>query len=343
MELTPQQFIEAEFSEVRRGFDRDEVDAFLVKAAKGVEAMQKRITELETQMAARPPEAPTDEMIARTLKLAQRTADDVVAEAQRDAEVTRATATSEATAARTEAAREASRTLDDAHVRAAEVLAAAEAEAKASTDDLRSRLRAEVVALEETRNRLRAEITGLEGHVAARRESLLETAEQLRALTQDRLAEVAVPAAGVVALPGETAPLTVQVPFRSEPDLGHVPDLDQVPDLQLEAGPSAAVTIASVLAPPTVVSTTVDAPPHPASTGGTDHAPPWGSSPVSDRAGGTGASTDDEPEIPIIDPDPTPSSGVAAVVGNEELATSFFEGGESFRDERWKPRRERNR
>jgi DivIVA domain-containing protein len=70
MELTPQQFIEAEFSEVRRGFDRDEVDAFLVKAAKGVEAMQKHITDLEGQLAQQPPESPSDETIGRTLKLA---------------------------------------------------------------------------------------------------------------------------------------------------------------------------------------------------------------------------------------------------------------------------------
>ena len=51
--------------------------------------------------------------------VAQKAADDVLADARREADALRITAEREASEARTEAAREASRTLDDAHNRAA--------------------------------------------------------------------------------------------------------------------------------------------------------------------------------------------------------------------------------
>ena len=325
MELTPQQFIEAEFSEVRRGFDRDEVDAFLVKAAKGVEAMQKRIAELESQLAHQPPETPSDETIGRTLKLAQRTADDLVAESRREADALIKEAGREAEEARAEATREASRTLDDAHVRAAQVLAEAEAEARAASDELRSRLRAEVAALEEARNRLRSEITLLEQHLAARRDSLIEAADNLRVLAGETLSGEPVPELAPLELPDETLVLQFNERSHEEP-AADPPDLDTVPDLEgldLEGpdleGPAPDDSGHATLPPPA-----------PSDEQGRD------------------IEREDEPEIPILDDgDPTPPGGIskdhAPTAEPADAPSTFFDDTETFRDERWKPRRERNR
>jgi cell division initiation protein len=320
MELTPQQFIEAEFSEVRRGFDRDEVDAFLVKAAKGVEAMQKRIAELEGELAQQPPESPTDETIGRTLKLAQRTADDLVAEARREADALITEAGREADDGRAEATREASRTLDDAHVRAAQVLAEAEAEARAASDELRSRLRAEVAALEEARNRLRSEITLLEQHLAARRDSLIEAADNLRVLAGETLSGEPVPELAPLELPDETLVLKFHERSHEEP-AADPPDLETVPDLggpDLEGpnlGDQDLDESAPLTLPPPVVT--------------------------DDDAGDE---RHDEPEIPILDDgDPTPPGGISRDQPPADTPSAGVDDTETFRDERWKPRRERNR
>lgn len=316
MELTPQQFIEAEFSEVRRGFDRDEVDAFLVKAAKGVEAMQKRVAELEAELAHPPPESPSDETIGRTLKLAQRTADELVAEARREADALITEAGREAEDARGEATREASRTLDDAHVRAAQVLAEAEAEARAASEELRSRLRSEVAALEEARNRLRSEITLLEQHLAARRDSLIEAADNLRVLAGETLSGEPVPELAPLDLPDETPVLQFNERSHEEP-ASDPPDLDEVPDL---GGPDLADDSAPVAMPPPA--------------------------PIDEHGRDTEA--EEEPEIPILDDgDPTPPGGIskdhASKAPPADTPSTFFDDTETFRDERWKPRRERNR
>ena len=302
MELTPQQFIDAEFSEVRRGFDRDEVDAFLVKAAKGVEAMQRKIADLEARLANRPPEVPTDDMIGRTLKLAQKAADDVLADARREADNQRITAEREAAEARTEAAREASRTLDDAHTRAAETVATAEAEAKATSDELRTRLRSEVIALEEARHRLRAELGLLESHVASRHRQLLEAADQLRALAEATLVpQPPVADSSDPIPPAKTVGADASVVATEEPALDAVPDL-----VDADRDDEDPATVAAGTAP--------------------------------------AMTPEEEPEIPILDPDPTPAGGISrGGVVDDQLATSFFGQGEGFRDERWKSRKERNR
>jgi cell division initiation protein len=324
MELTPQQFIEAEFSEVRRGFDRDEVDAFLVKAAKGVEAMQKRIAELEAELAHPPPESPSDETIGRTLKLAQRTADELVAEARREADALITEAGRESEDARAEATREASRTLDDAHVRAAQVLAEAEAEARAASEELRSRLRSEVAALEEARNRLRSEITLLEQHLAARRDSLIEAADNLRVLAGETLSGEPVPELAPLELPDETLVLQFNERSHEEP-AADPPDLDTVPDI---AAPDLEEDSASAALPP----------PSPTDDPGRDI----------DADVDADIDADDEPEIPILDDgDATPPGGIsrehASSAPPVDTPSTFFDDTETFRDERWKPRRERNR
>src|SRR6476619_5744389 len=85
MDVTPQELRGSEIKEAFRGFNRDEVDDLLERAAATIENLTRQITELESRA---PSEAPLPsnrgdaEMLQRTLLLAQRAADDAVNEAQ---------------------------------------------------------------------------------------------------------------------------------------------------------------------------------------------------------------------------------------------------------------------
>ena len=112
MELTPQAVAGAQFSSVRKGYDPDEVRAFLAKVARGLDGIQTaagaadaraksaeaEIIRLREEALAAPAPAPapppltatptpTDdtEQMSRVLVLAQRTADAAVGEAQQEA------------------------------------------------------------------------------------------------------------------------------------------------------------------------------------------------------------------------------------------------------------------
>ena len=108
MELTPQAVAGAQFSSVRKGYDPDEVRAFLAKVARGLDGIQTaagtadaraksaeaEIIRLREEALAAPAAAPapaspavaTDdtEQMSRVLVLAQRTADAAVGEAQQE-------------------------------------------------------------------------------------------------------------------------------------------------------------------------------------------------------------------------------------------------------------------
>ena len=126
------------------------------------------------------------------------------------------------------------------------MLAAAEAEARAASDELRSRLRAEVAALEEARNRLRSEITLLEQHLAARRDSLIEAADNLRVLAGETLSGEPVPELAPLELPDETLVLKFNERSHEEP-AADPPDLETVPDL---GAPDLAESAPLTLPPP---------------------------------------------------------------------------------------------
>src|SRR5215213_9050528 len=128
MELTPKVLTTVEFAEKRRGYDPDEVRAFLSEVARAMDGMQQRVREAEAraaeahrQAAAAPsaPSGPGPEEIAeqarRTLVLAQRTADAAVAEAREEAERLRGQAAADAAARTAEAQGEAQATTERAH------------------------------------------------------------------------------------------------------------------------------------------------------------------------------------------------------------------------------------
>jgi cell division initiation protein len=161
MELTPQQLCDVEFSEQWRGYNRDQVDDFIERVAAAVSTLQDRlrkVTERAVRAEQRSQEGnEADGAARRTLVLAQRTADATVAEAKD-------------TAARLIAqAQEEARAIMLAAETVSETMPAAEPSA-----------RAEIADLEVTRSRLQADVAALESHVTDRRARIKGLLDELQ-------------------------------------------------------------------------------------------------------------------------------------------------------------------
>ena len=173
MPLTPIEVEHTQFRVAFRGYAIDEVDAFL-------DRVQGELARLlsEQSPATVAPAAPSasgtegQEAALRTLLLAQRTADEAVAEARAEAEQLRvaardeagATLTSakqEAESTRTAARTEAETTLTQAREEAERVLTASRAEAAGLDEQIASRLEAALGDLDRRRSRLEASIEEL--------------------------------------------------------------------------------------------------------------------------------------------------------------------------------------
>ena len=188
-EITPQQVRTATFKTTRKGFDPDEVAAFLRSAAEALEVAQNQAAAMEARARAAvarlqeltagreqaapappPPEevhAPIEEaqVISRTLLLAQRTADQAVADATAEAERILA-------AARTEA----EHTIDSTREMSARLVDEARAEARTASDEERRRATEEVQSLLARREFLLGDVDHLEHFLVDQRERIREAA-----------------------------------------------------------------------------------------------------------------------------------------------------------------------
>ena len=204
-ELTPTEVVGASFKTVRKGYDPEEVDAFLERAAKALEEAQQQAAAMEARARAAvarlqelsaaqeqppapapstpAPPPPTDapvrvapdeaETISRTLLLAQRTADTTVAEAR-----------SEAERIRREALAEAESTIDSTREMSAKLLEDARAEARRATEGERIAAENEVQSLAARRAFLLGDVDQLERFLVDQRERLRAAARQLEALCE---------------------------------------------------------------------------------------------------------------------------------------------------------------
>lgn len=222
MDLTPRLFDDVEFREKWRGYDPEEVDAFLEQVSKAAEALQQRVKAAEERAEraeARARDAnDADEALRRTLVLAQRTADAAIAEAEQRAATTvseaeerahRTVAEADARAEErtTQAAEAAAATVADAEAHAATLRADAERLAREGADDLRRQLREEIDSLSELRDHLRSDAARLEAHIEVQRARVSAALEALQRLVHDpdALREAPVPEFPAVHLPPEVA------------------------------------------------------------------------------------------------------------------------------------------
>ncbi|MGI9607986.1 MAG: DivIVA domain-containing protein, partial [Acidimicrobiales bacterium] len=216
---------DVQFGLILRGYNDEEVDAFLAKVRSEVaevisnnEVAQQRISELENQLANG--ETDTEGTLRRTLVLAQRLADETVADARNtateivDAANTEAAQTvSEARSdaesqveqardavAKAEAARasveertaaesdqlradavvETDRLLAEAEMAAAARLESIESAAQAEAENMKQPVRDEVGQLENVRSQLETDIAALEQHLVDQRVRVRNAVEALR-------------------------------------------------------------------------------------------------------------------------------------------------------------------
>lgn len=226
MELSPQAVAAATFKTVKRGYDPDEVRAYLVEVSASLESSHQQATAMEARaraaiaklqdatqqggasttatIAAVPDGA---DVISRALLLAQRTADTAIAEAraeaaammaqaEADAAATKARAESEAAHATSVARSEAATVVDQANVTANELIENARAEARRTKDDEQLKVEREVHALAARREALLSDVDALEHYVSSERERLRSVSAamlQLAETSPGGLASVARP------------------------------------------------------------------------------------------------------------------------------------------------------
>src|SRR5258708_2696575 len=145
MDVTPQELRGSEIKEAWRGFNRDEVDDLLERAAATIENLMRQVQELESRGPGAAADAvPTNrddaEMLQRTLMLAQRAADDAVNEAQAHAK----------------------QMLEESEAKAQTLVSDAEATARRIAEGERRRLETELLDLSARREQLRADADALE-------------------------------------------------------------------------------------------------------------------------------------------------------------------------------------
>ncbi len=193
MEMSPHAVRSTGFKIVKRGYDPDEVDAFKEQVAGAVEFAQNQATAMEAraraavaklqevsqQVAAGAPAAPAPassgdtEVISRTLLLAQRTADQTVAEARIEADGLLAKARDEA-----------GRVLDTARTMAAKTVDDARFEARRAVEDEKVTAENEVQSLLARRDFLLSDVDHLELYIQAQRERLRDAAVQLHEMVE---------------------------------------------------------------------------------------------------------------------------------------------------------------
>lgn len=168
MDATPKELRDTDLGDAFRGYNRDQVDELLDRAAATIERLQESSRQLTERVAAAETDAgrgrETEDMLHRTLLLAQRTADEAVAEAR-----ARATQITE-----------------EAEARSRALLSEAETSARRVADAEQKRLSTEVADLTTRRDTLHRDVDALEQYAAEYRARLRGMIEaDLDALNSD--------------------------------------------------------------------------------------------------------------------------------------------------------------
>ncbi|MEX1008194.1 MAG: DivIVA domain-containing protein [Acidimicrobiia bacterium] len=154
MDVTPQELRGSEIKEAWRGFNRDEVDDLLERAAATIENLTRQVQEFESRAPSDSDALPTNrddaEMLQRTLLLAQRAADDAVNEAQTHAR----------------------QLIEESEARAQALVGEAEATARRIAEGERRRLEDEIQDLARRRDQLETDADALELYAAGYRDRL---------------------------------------------------------------------------------------------------------------------------------------------------------------------------
>jgi DivIVA domain-containing protein len=307
MDVTPRELRDIDIREGFRGYNRDDVDELLERAAATIEGLNERMRRLTEQVSSAEGQQgqsrETEDMLHRTLLLAQRAADEAVAEAQFKAR----------------------QILDDAETKSRAQLAEAESTARRQVDTERRRLETEVIELGSRREALLADVDGLERFESEYRVRLRRALEaDLESLAgqgpaapsaRPPIHEVEVPSPGAASnatsdtFPAPSSASTSTVPSPSPPPLGaSTPQTPQPPSSDAGGPPTAEIRAVSSWDLPT---RSPEAPP--ASNGPSASSTPTASEPV--------AASTEAPRAPLF---PT-EAGDAEPLDDEAFFASLRE------------------
>jgi cell division initiation protein len=236
MEITPRELRDVEIRESFRGYSRDDVNELLERAAATLDAANERIQQMGERLSTAQSETghtrETEDILHRTLLLAQRAADEAVGEA---------TAKSR-------------QMLDDAEIQARRVVADSESEARRRGDIERRRLEEEVLVLAGKRDALLADVEALSRFEADYRERMV------RALDADLTALRNRPPAAPGTRP---EPTDIELPVLSEGFVRREPmDASPAPeDTPAPPAPSFATQSPAPFSTPAPASSASDAAP----------------------------------------------------------------------------------
>jgi cell division septum initiation protein DivIVA len=224
MDVTPQELRSSEIKEERRGYHRDQTDDLLERAAATIESLNNRLNRLTERMGEAESRVgqgrETEELLQRTLLLAQRTADEAVAEAKARAE----------------------QLVREAEERSTTMVREAETEARHLAENERRRVEAEVAELAAKRHALATDVDALERFEADYRERVRSAiAADLETLTsrepttppsRPTLHEIDVPEGpeGVVTA-SEAEPFGVAIGEPAQAEAGEEPDSAETVEL----------------------------------------------------------------------------------------------------------------
>jgi cell division initiation protein len=225
MEITPRELRDVEIREAFRGYSRDEVNELLERAAATLDAANERVQQMSERLNTAQSETghtrETEDILHRTLLLAQRAADEAV----------------------NEAAAKARQMVDDAEIQSRRLIADAEADARRRGESERRRLEEEILDFASRRDLLLADVEALTRFEAEYRD------RSVRALEADLAALRSRPPASPGARP-ETS--DVEIPVSSS-DSSSTPSSDASPFASppvAPAQPAAFQPAASIPTPP---------------------------------------------------------------------------------------------
>src|SRR6266536_1021674 len=159
MDVTPRELRDTDIREGFRGYHRDDVDELLERAASTVEGLTERVRQLTERLSSVEGSAgksrETEEMLQRTLVLAQKTADEAIAEAQQRARTM----------------------LEESETKARTLVSDAEGTARRIAENERQRLESEILDLSSRREALNADVEALEKYESEYRSRLRKAIE----------------------------------------------------------------------------------------------------------------------------------------------------------------------
>ncbi len=233
MDVTPHELRDVEITDAFRGYNRDEVNELLERAAATIESQAEQIRVLTQRIDSATADVgrsrDNDDLLQRTLVLAQRVADEAVAEAQQQANTTLAEANVQARA-----------TVADAESRSQAMIAEATAEVRRVNEVERVRIEREITQLATHREMLVADAAALERWESEYRERLVAQLESdLRIVTtRESAAPGPRPALAEVPMP---SPFTTGPLPTVAPEAASAPAVPAAPAVADATGPIPAV------------------------------------------------------------------------------------------------------